>query len=744
VSQPIGSLSLTMHRTTRVLTLFLLCIAANSAGCHRSRSAPEPLAEASLAKPPDRKVATTPRPSAPALNFPHQGGGSQVRVQRAFPNLFFREAIDLAAPRDGTDRLFVASKDGLIKVFANRDDVATATTFLDLSGRVHNWFEVGLLGLTFDPDYARNGYFYVHYVDPSFDSVIARYRVSAADPNRADPNSEQVYLRVRQPEGNHNGGALQFGPDGMLYVAFGDGGGLDDQYGHAQNLNTLLGSMLRIDPHGSTNGLPYGIPRDNPLVGTTGRGEIWAWGLRSPWRFSIDPATGVILLGDVGQDFHDEVDVIRRAGNYGWPFYEGPRSHLNPRNRPPTDFDQPAYTDARSEMRSVIGGHVYRGARIAALVGEYVFGDHVHGTVWGMRWLGSQASKRVLGHVPNLASFGVDAQGELFAVSFDGTIHRIVETGGPAPLPALISQTGLLRDPRSAAWIDGLMPIQVNSPLWSDHAHKTRFFTVPDDKTIGFHPTSAWAFPVGSVLVKHFEMEMVVGAPSSRRRLETRVMVHQPSGWTGGTYRWNAAQTDAALVTTRAAETLTVRDPAAPNGQRIQDWTYPGVSDCVQCHLPAAGHVLGLTTPQAQRPLPGGQNQLGLLNQMRFFDRDIGAPTQYAALPDPADPRHGRAARARAYLAANCASCHRPGGVMQGEIDLRFDTPIANTGLWLVRPTRGDLGLGDPYRIKPWNHRDSVLWHRLAHTGPARMPPLGSAVVDPLGAQVVRDWIDDP
>ncbi|MEZ5963757.1 MAG: PQQ-dependent sugar dehydrogenase [Planctomycetota bacterium] len=725
-----------------VRPIMALALAVFASGCQR------PSASTGDARAASRHGGTAtprvrwPRPPAPRLQFPLRGGPPTLQVEPAFPNLSFPQALDLASPRDGSDRVFVATKAGRIHVFANRDDVNTSRVFLDISARVHNWFEVGLLGLTFDPNYATNGFFYVHYVDTAFDSHVSRFTASSTDPDRADPNSEVELLRVRQPEGNHNGGALQFGPDGFLYVVFGDGGGLDDQYGNSQNLNTLHGSMLRIDPHHPSGGRNYGIPGDNPYVGVAGRDEIFAHGLRSPWRFSIDPVTGRIWLGDVGQDHHDELDLIRRGGNYGWPVYEGPRSHRNPTNRPPTDFDEPLHTDVRGEMRSIIGGYVYRGRRLPSLVGDYVFGDNVYGAVWALTEAGGQVTKRRVGHVPNIASFGLDAQGEVYVVSFDGTLHRLVERPGQAAFPPTLSATGLMLDTAHAAWTAGLIPYQVNSPLWSDHATKTRFFTVPDRTTIGFHPTEAWTLPVGSVLVKHFEMLMDLSDPTSLRRLETRVFVHQETGWLGGTYRWNAAQTDAALVTARAQETLTVRDPTEAGGVRVQTWTYPSSSDCTLCHTTAAGHVLGLSTLQCNRPLStSATNQLDLLAGMGYFDQNIGPSDHYAHLLDPLLEQGSLGAFARSYLAANCAHCHRPGGALQGSIDLRFTTHDAHTGLLWVRPTRGGLTASDPYLVKPRDPANSVLLHRMVLRDGNRMPLLGSDVVDAYGVQLVDAWI---
>jgi uncharacterized repeat protein (TIGR03806 family) len=721
---------------TLALTLAIL------AACGERRAPEVGEAGIDLSRPtPSTPRVRWPRPPAPRLQFPVTGPPT-IQVARAFPNLNFPEALDLAAPRDGSDRIFVADKAGRIHVFANRDDVATSRVFLDISHLVYSWWEVGLLGFTFDPSYASNGWFYVHYVDRDFNSRIVRFTVSATDPNLADPLSAVELLSVWQPEGNHNGGALQFGPDGMLYVSLGDGGGLDDQYNNAQNLDTLLGSMLRIDPHRPAGGRASGIPPDNPYVGRPGLDEIWAHGLRSPWRFSIDPRTGRIWLGDVGQDFHEELDIIVRGGNYGWPVYEGPRSHRNPTNRPPTDFDQPLYTDTRAEMRAIIGGYVYHGSAVPALSGQYVFGDNVLGRVWALTESNGQVSKRVLGHVPNISSFGVDAGGEVLVVSFDGTLHRLVQRSGSGPFPTLLSNTGLMLDTARAVWTPGLVPFSVNVPLWSDHAVKTRVFTIPDRTTMGFHPTDAWTLPLGSVLVKHFEMEMVVGQAASMRRLETRVLVHQESGWAGGTYRWNAAQDEATLVAQREHETLTVRDPSAHGGMRVQTWMYPGPSDCVQCHTPAAGFVLGLNTLQCNRPAASPAiNQLDLLAGMGYFDRPIASAGAYGHLLDPARHQGTVGGFARSYLSVNCGTCHRPGGSLQGSIDLRFTTADSQTGLLWVRPTRGGLGLPDPFRVRPGDPWNSVLLHRMARLDAVRMPILGSSVLDVSGLTLIEAWI---
>ncbi len=247
---------------------------------------------------------------------------AQLEIEMAFAELRFTRPVDLQHAGDGSDRLFVVEQAGVIQVFANDPSVASASVFLDIEDRVDDRDnEEGLLGLAFHPDFANNGFFYVDYTasNPSR-TVIARYQVDPNDPNRADRDSEVIVLETGQPAGNHNGGQIAFGPDGFLYIALGDGGGGGDTFGNGQNPSTLLGSILRIDVDNPSNDRNYGIPADNPFVGNTQgfQEEIYAYGLRNPWRFSFDPETGRLWTGDVGQRSFDEIVIVENGGNYGW------------------------------------------------------------------------------------------------------------------------------------------------------------------------------------------------------------------------------------------------------------------------------------------------------------------------------------------------------------------------------------------------------------------------------------------
>ncbi|MCI0527719.1 MAG: PQQ-dependent sugar dehydrogenase, partial [Nitrospira sp.] len=249
-----------------------------------------------------------------------------VLLQQAFPHLSFDRPLDLQHPGDGTDRIFIVTQPGIIYAFNNSADVTSAKVFLDISDRVISGDELGLLGLAFHPNYESNGYFYVNYTTPNpLRSIIARYRVSSIDPDVADKNSELILLQINQPFSNHNGGQLAFGPDGYLYIALGDGGSGGDPQDNAQNRSVLLGKILRIDVNTPSDSPSYVIPRDNPFAGNTSgfKEEIYAYGLRNPWRFSFDLITGRLWAGDVGQGLWEEIDLIEKGKNYGWRMMEG-------------------------------------------------------------------------------------------------------------------------------------------------------------------------------------------------------------------------------------------------------------------------------------------------------------------------------------------------------------------------------------------------------------------------------------
>ncbi|MEA2624114.1 MAG: hypothetical protein QOD06_159 [Candidatus Binatota bacterium] len=343
---------------------------------------------------------------------------------------------------DGSGRIFVVEKAGVVRIVSA--GAVRPTPFVDLRAIVGSTGgEQGLLGMAFHPDYPHNGAVFVSYTDKNGDSAIARYRVRGDDPNALDVSSAQVILTLDQPYSNHNGGGIAFGPDGYLYVGFGDGGSGGDPHGNGQNTLTLLGDLLRIDVNVPTG---YAIPLTNPhRANPFAKPEIWASGLRNPWRFSFDRETGDLWIGDVGQYSWEEIDFQPAASpggeNYGWDFFEGdhpyqlmppetPPDTVPPETVPPLRFVFPVAEYDHSEGCSVIGGYVYRGAAVPSLSGAYVFSDVCSGTMWTLRpgTAGPWTRSEVLQTKIRTSSFGEDEAGELYVTDFyAGTVSRFVE-----------------------------------------------------------------------------------------------------------------------------------------------------------------------------------------------------------------------------------------------------------------------------------------------------------------------------
>ncbi len=375
-----------------------------------------------------------------------------VKVVPAFPRLdwpAWLRGLDVGRPRDprpllimgagdGTNRIFAGSEYGTIHVWPNDSNASQMQTFLDLRDRVpydDRQNEEGFLGLAFHPHYKENGQFFVYYTakptpeNPHL-SIIARFHVSREDPYRGDPNSEEIIMRIPQPYSNHNGGTLIFGPDGYLYVGLGDGGSANDPQGNGQKLTTLLGKILRIDIDHKDAGLEYAIPKDNPFSnrGRQTRGEIWAYGIRNVWRIAFDRATGDLWAGDVGQDTWEEIDIIRRGGNYGWSLREAMHP-FGPNGSPPRpDLIEPIWEYHHNIGKSITGGNVYRGKHVPELFGAYLYGDYVSGQVWALSYDRERnqviANRTIQSKGAPILSFGEDDEGEIYFLTQQGGIYK--------------------------------------------------------------------------------------------------------------------------------------------------------------------------------------------------------------------------------------------------------------------------------------------------------------------------------
>ena len=662
----------------------------------------------------------------------------------------------MQAPGDAS-RWFVLEQAGLVRAFDNNAAVNTTQAFLDIRNRVFFSGEAGLLGLALHPNFAVNGRAYVNYsasVGGSIRSITSEF-TSPDGGLTLNPNSERVLLTVNKPFSNHNGGNLAFGPDGFLYLGLGDGGGGGDPQENGQNPQRLLGKMLRIDVDQQPGGAAYGIPggatgnpfAGNPRCNVDGTGtqncpEIYALGLRNPWRWSFDRQTGVLWLADVGQSSFEEIDIIARGGNYGWDSREGAHCFEPMSGCQTAGLIDPVAEYGRAMGFSVTGGYVYRGSQPTEQFGRYIFADFGSGMIASLTpGAGGTYTLTPLvqpGATPpgapgqlSPSAFGEANDGELFLLDYSrGQIRQLVFTGGGGGdnVPQQLSNTGCINTSGAGAPpLLTLIPYAPNAAFWSDGAAKERWIGLPNGLNIGVQGDGDWNLPNGTVLVKHFRL--------GNQLVETRLFMRHPDGvWAGYTFEWNAAQNQATRVT--GGKTVMVAG---------QNYIFPSEAQCMQCHTQAAGFSLGLETAQLNGthtyPQTGrNANQITTLNTVNVLSPPVAAnPPAYA---NPADMNRTLTERARAYLHTNCANCHRPQGPTPVAIDLRHNTALSQTGACDVAPTAGDLGIVNARIIAPGDDARSVLLARMARRDASGMPPVASNIVDAAGAQLIGAWID--
>jgi len=667
-----------------------------------------------------------------------------------------------------------------------------------------NGTEIGLLGLAFHPNYTQNRYFYLAYSVGFGDSTnfpplhdrMSRFTTQAGNPNVADPKSELVYLDQFDQQGNHNGGDLHFGPnDGYLYYSVGDEGGQNDQQLNSQRIDRdFFSAIFRIDVDKKAGNLQpnpnpnpaypdsdplnvdavkrdsgnarYLVPADNPFVGATTfngqavasgyvRSEMWAVGLRNPWRFSFDPVTGDLWCGDVGGSKREEVNRITKGGNYGWVYREGPfEGPWDAAGHAPapagfTSID-PVYhyshTTGGSNFigNAIIGGLVCRGGGASSLYGKYLFGDNVSGNIWSINTDGSGV-QRILGEV-GISSFGVDPSNQdvLIADEDGNRILRIVSTTTGTTFPDTLSETGLFSNVATLTPAPGVIPYAVNLPFWSDHAIKQRWFTLPNaSATFTWSKDAPWTLPAGSIWVKHFDMEMQRGVSSSKKRIETRLLVKNATGAYGVSYRWNDAGTEATLVEDAGQSfTLAITENGNP---APQTWSIPARSQCMGCHTPQAGYALSFNTRQlnlANDILGYTGNQLTTLFDQGYLTGNPGSPNLLPRHLRPDESAYSIEARVRSYLAVNCSYCHKAGGTGGGNWDARAERTLDQTGLVNGSATNNN-GNSANKLVVPGDTLHSIVLNRVAATnGFTRMPPLGSNVIDTTNVALLTTWIN--
>jgi uncharacterized repeat protein (TIGR03806 family) len=659
-------------------------------------------------------------------------------VEKTFANIAWKAPIYIA-DEPGTNHLLVVlqggDKDRPSRILRVVDDPAATTTevFFELPGRL-------VYAICFHPDYKTNRFVYLFHNGPTAEKErtnrVSRFQVNSDAQPTIDPKSEQVVIEWRSA--GHDGGDLAFGNDGMLYIVTGDGTSDSDTWNSGQTLDDLLGSVLRIDVNRSEGQRNYAVPTDNPFVNTPGaRGEIWAYGLRNPWRMSIDPPTGQVWVGNNGQDQWETAHLVRAGENYGWSVYEGSHPFYLERRRGPTPLVPPTIEHSHAEFRSLTGGVVYHGSCLAELEGAYIYGDYSSGRIWGMKHDG----QRVVWHREladtslGITAFRVDQRGRLLVADLVGGIYELLPTPKRPPGPAFpnrLSDTGLFEKVAEHRVAPGVIPYSVNVPGWADGADAERFLALPGSAQIKYDSAKSWELPDGSALVQTLSIERTAGEPTSKRRIETRVLLRQQGEWAGYSYRWNEDQTDAELIPKEGA------DHPLP-------WRFPSRAECMMCHSRAANFVLGLSESQLNRAHDYGavkDNQLRTLEHLGLFQTALPKPpAELARLPDANDSTGDLESRSRAYLHVNCAGCHVMAGGGNSQMELPIATAREKMNLLGARPQHDSFGIPNAMLVAPGDSDRSVVIHRLSRRGPGQMPPLVSRRVDQQGVELLRQWI---
>ena len=608
--------------------------------------------------------------------------------------------------------------------------------------------------LAFDPEFPRRAFVYVA-TNEKFPAgklfrkrnVIWRLKLDQLDPPKAGLD-DALEIISWESEG-HNGCDVAFGRDGMLWACTGDGEEPGDPRYLGQTADDLLGIVLRIDVRDATPAVPYRVPGDNPFVGISGVApETWCYGLRNPWKMAFHPVSGELFLCDNGEDSWELVRLAGRGGNGGWSVFEGThpfRPHLKLQG-PSVELMRPVVEHPHTEMRSVIGGVFYQGARHPSLRGKFIYGDYSTGTVWAFEWKDGRAGipQLIANTSHSIIDLSPDHENELLVACREGVVVRLEPTPPSqitAALPRKLSETGLFASTRTLDPAPGCVPYEIIAPAWHDGAQSKRFIALPPGTQL--NPVDgAWhdnfELPDGAAAVQ----TLILGG----RRIETRV-IHRTDAeeWGFHSYAWNRDQTDAERVPAEGADrTVDGRD----EGRTGEVWHFPSRFECMMCHTWPGHRVIGINPAQLNRDsVHGGSitgNQLAAWQQLGLLPKSPRPPEKLARLADPADESGPLERRARAALHTNCGHCHRPSGGGGGKPDFRL-------AWWFSRDEMGAIdaaplvpmfGLGEARLIDSGNPENSMVYRRMNTLGPGRMPLLGCRKIDRSTVDLIRRWIE--
>jgi putative heme-binding domain-containing protein len=678
------------------------------------------------------------------------------KVVPAFPKLRFDKPTSIEE-LPGGERLLVTEMGGKVFTFRKDSQVGRADLVIDLiAGLTADLAErgVSLFDAEFHPNFDENHYLYLCYVHPANGghTRVSRFTLDAASPPRALADSERVV--ITWPAGGHDGGCLEFGGDGFLYISTGDGSGPNppDGLSTGQTVTDLLGAVLRIDVDRPSGDTPYRIPADNPFVDLLGaRGEIWAYGLRNPWKFGIDPQTGEVFVADNGWESWEMIHRIEQGANCGWPVMEGRAVLRSEVKVGPTPIIPPVKDHPHTEANSVIGGPVYRGTKLPELAGAFIYGDYITGTIWAIRPDKelSYSCTTLVDTDQRIVAFTQASGGEIFVVDYDltGQIYELLPSGledTSASFPRRLSETGIFASLESMEPSPGVVPYCVRVDRWMDGAVAQRWVAVPGDGQVSLStdPETAATYPKGTVLIKHLTLPQDDGQAI---RLETQLLHYEGGTWRPYSYLWDDTGHDATLVdATGTSRPLNSTIGVNADNRLDRTWHVNAVNECKLCHNAGPRFVLGFTLDQLDLPFAGGSGRESQLMRLAALGVLAKAPSLATDDPrrlvDPLDASQPLDDRARSYLHANCAMCHHPGGNAIVSFFLRRDLPFdrlnTNKGTGI-----GTFGMRDAKIIVPGDPYRSLLFYRMSKLGYARMPYVGSRVVDRAGVALIEQWI---
>ena len=718
----------------------------------------------------------------------------------AFPNIRFDSPLTFNAISD-QNKIVVGQRDGKIYWFDNDRNTLNKNLLADLSNEVGVVWDGGFLGLAIHPDFGVSGsnYFYVFYTTEDSSSsdypdfyttlgcdteeywgnflVLERFEVNPVTLTLVN-GSRKTLLKLRMYGTTHRGGGLQFGNDGFLYLTTGDQTARVKSQDIVYNLD---GGVLRLDVDKDSSkshapirkiqdfgypeeasGLEYWIPNDNPFPSQNGSSfeEYYTIGHRNPHRMTKDKETGIFYIGEIGENTHEEINVLSKGKNYGWPVYEGdepgPNCGIAMYNN--MAHEPPLVSFPRAAANAIIGGFVYRGTEIPSLYGKYICADYGSGEeIWSVDI--QTGNYTLLGNFTpaDIISFGEDMNGNMYLLKQGENVNLytlLPSTISYDSFPQKLSETGVFQDLQTLSVSEGLIPYDLIDPSWSDGALKKRWMAIPND---GSHNTSSekirfsedgdWDFPIGTVLIEHFDLPIDDANRALTKKIETRFSIKGQDGkFYFITYNWNDQQTDAILQTNAADEQVAITTQSG--GTRYQNWHYPSNTECIACHNTVSKGSLGPRTRYLNSDFTYNKtnitaNQLVTLSHLGILDRtitDTDTPN-FLTYKSIYDTNATIDDKARSYLDLNCGYCHRPGTGNRAEFDLRLLNNLNETRL-LTAGTLTPLGIEGEKIIVPGDAEKSILYHRINSIEPSiMMPPMAKGLIDDDAVALIHEWI---